>query len=208
MNAIPYQCERCGYGLHDAAYLCRGCADEATEQLGEFADMYERLGEMMLPGSRAYHGGGRRPVVGGAPTSVSVIDSRTGFNILSTWHGALFQSLGWDPPGFPDDGAARVAAAVKALRDNMLWIAGSWPAAGDFAREVANLHRDAASIVGAAERGQRAGLCPTVRDGQVCGAPLRLPPGGTVIDCKWCGASWGPTRWIELRLAQGKGVAA
>lgn len=195
-------CDLCETQVRDCRRLCPRCAQDTADLLGQLPDMYERLGEMLLPGSRAQHGGGRRPVAGGAPASVSVIDVRAGFSILTTWHGALAQAREWTPPGLPDDGTTRIAVAVAALQSEIKWIAGHWEVAGDFAREVARLHRDTSTVVEPVERGLRAGRCPALVDGRPCGAPLRLPPGGTALDCKWCGSSYPSTEWVALRLAQ------
>lgn len=197
-------CERPLYGAAASAYLCPGCAQSTAERLGELAGMYERLEEMLLPAARCEYRSSRAihsPVI----VPMDVADARGSMaTALGSWHRALYDALEWQAPPLIERQADRIAAAVKALLVNVPWIAGSWPAAGDFAREIRELHGDVSTVVRSKDRGTRMGNCPTQVDGVRCGAILRLPVGGSRIACPWCGASWEPEQWVELRLEQRK----
>lgn len=196
------QCQRPLFGAAAAAYLCPPCTEHTAERLAELPGLYVKLEEMLLPAAQCEYRSSRAihsPVI----VPMKVADARAAMaRALGSWHRALFDALEWEPPPLIEDQGERVRAAVKALVVNVPWIAGSWPAAGDFAREIRDVHRDASSIVGTDDRGRRLGLCPTQVDGSLCGAPLRLPPGGTVVECKWCGSSYPSGMWPALRMAQ------
>ena len=195
-------CELCEYDLRADAYLCGRCTEATAERVADLPGLYSRLEEMLLPSAQSDY---RSPRAIHSPTLVSfdVADARGQMaTTLGSWHRALFDALEWDAPPLIDRQAVRIMAAVKALLGNVKWIAGSWPAAGDFAREIRELHADMCTVVRKRERGTRMGLCPTLVNGAVCGAPLRLPVGGKVADCDWCGTSYPPQLWPALRLAQ------
>jgi hypothetical protein len=189
--------------VYAEAYLCESCTQDTADHLAALPALFGQLEEFLLPGSRSGTRGAR-PVEAPAPLNLDVMDLRTEIaTTLSSWHLALFDALGWD---MPESGAAlteRVKAAAGALHINVLWIASSWPAAGDCAGEIRELHRSATSVVGPRDRGLRMGNCPAVAEnGAMCGAVLRLPPGGAVARCRFCGASYPPATWARLRLAQ------
>jgi hypothetical protein len=85
-----------------------------------------------------------------------------------------------------------LAADCRWLAMELEWIAASYPAAGDLAREVRELEAELRSLVGdPVPRPQRIGLCVAVVDGKgtVCGAVLsRLP--GEPVRCRWCGTEY------------------
>lgn len=203
MTEYEAGCELCQRPVYGApAYLCAGCAKDLADHLMALPVLFGQLVEFLLPGSRS-DTRGARPVEAPAPLNLGIVDLRTEIAAtLTGWHGALYDALGWDPPKPASSLAERVKAAAVALHVNRLWIASSWPAAGDCAGEVRELHRSATSVVGPREQGMRMGLCPTQVDGVRCGAVLRLPPGGAVATCRWCGATYPPATWAALRLAQ------
>lgn len=196
------QCELCQRAVYADAYLCDGCTRDAADHLAALPGLFEQLEEFLLPPRRG-DTRGARPVEAPVPLDLDVVDLRTELAAtLTSWHGALYDALGWDPPKPAASLAERVKAAAVALHVNRLWIASSWPAAGDCAGEVRELHRSATSVVGPRENGTRMGLCPTQVDGVLCGATLRLPPGGKVVRCRWCQRTYPPGTWAALREAQ------
>jgi hypothetical protein len=185
-----------------AAYLCHGCAEALSGHLEVLPGLFQQLQEFLEPVTRR-EGRGCKAVEAPVPVDLDVVDLRTKFaDVVTGWHGALFEALGWDPPAPAADVTERVKLAVQALRVNTLWIASSWEAAGDFAGEIRDLHRSASSVVDPREHGTRLGLCPAANDGVLCGAVLWLPPGGQVVTCRWCGSRFPPATWVALRLAQ------
>jgi LSD1 subclass zinc finger protein len=185
------------------AYLCAGCTQDLAEHLTALPTLFGQLEEFLLPAART-GGRGARPVEAPAPLNLDVVDLRTEIAAtLTSWHVALYDALDWDPQAPASSLAERVKDAAEALHVNRLWIASSWPAAGDCAGEIRELYRSATSVVGPREQGTRLGYCPTVADnGAICGSVLRLPPGGRVVKCRWCQRTYPPGTWAALRLAQ------
>jgi len=197
-------CELCERPAADA-YLCDGCTQDTAERLEGLPSLFEQLADMLIP--QGSPDGGRRGsrLIESPSPDLDVIDHRAAFAVLPSWHRALFDAPGWPQPstGLADlDG--RMLAACMALRASVEWVAASWPAAGDFAREVRDLHDDARSVVGAADLDARMGLCPAVVGGVVCGALLRLPYGQQVVRCDWCSATYPPGVWAALRREQAR----
>ncbi len=191
-------CLLCEREMRDGQ-LCPRCARDLGGCLLELPDMFE---QMLLPKRAGDASGARVRERTGLDRYLDAIEARTGFDILIAWHGALCADMGGPPPGLPDDPGRRIRAATGALRSNLPWIAKSWPAAGDCAREIQDLHRGAATVVGPSVRDVPMGLCPALHDGVLCGAELRLPHGQQVVRCQWCGATYPPGVWAALRLAQ------
>jgi hypothetical protein len=188
-------------------YLCPGDTAATLERLKAMAGLYVALGAFLAPGRRGSdHGGSTARVDAPLPVCEPVLDLRGPggmVSILEDWRSALHEALGWSQPVPRGAFEERVRRAAKGLGDNVLWIGSSWPAAGDFAREIRDLHRDVTSIVAPSDRGRRLGNCPTIDEsGAVCGAVLRLGEGESAATCRWCGASWAPELWPALRLAQ------
>jgi hypothetical protein len=201
-------CEMCDRPTGD--YLCTRCAADLGERLGQLPALYAALGTMLAPG-RSADSGGRSAAAVEAPLPLrpDVADVRGGFGILPMWARALaddrrLPELTSTRKGIvaPDDLGHRVTAACTALVAAGGWIASSWPAAGDFAREVRDLYDGARSVVGAADLPARMGRCPRQVHGELCGAELLLPQGQQVVRCAWCGSTYPPGVWAALRVAQ------
>jgi hypothetical protein len=199
-------CERELRGDQAEHHLCSRCARAAAERLERMPRLYDALAAFLQPS-------GRRPELGRTPRdeaplplSEPVLSLRGPggiVGVLEDWHTALWADLGWGEPRRPSSIGARVGAAAAALGTNLLWIASSWPAAGDFARELRNLEAEVLSIVDPPERTVRLGHCPAVyEDGVICGAVLRVPPGAADVHCRWCGATYPPGAWLSLAAAQ------
>ncbi|MFJ2631086.1 hypothetical protein ACIO6U_03855 [Streptomyces sp. NPDC087422] len=167
--------------------------------------LYAALAAFLAPAGRRPELVSTRPVEAPLPVSGPVLDLRAPGGMVGTledWRSALHEALAWTQPVPRGSIEDRVKAAANGLHVNMLWIAASWPAAGDLAQEIRDLHRDITSITNPPERGHRAGNCPALYNGVLCGAVLRLPQGGSVITCTWCKATYPPATWAGLRAAQ------
>lgn len=205
-------CGLCDRDL-EAGYLCPGCTLGTARRLDRAPKLYEALAAFLHPG-------GRRPELGRSrPTEAPLPIAEPAFNlrgpggivgVLEDWRSAMQADRGWGQPAIVGNTERRIVVAARALSLNMDWIVSSWPMAGAFAEEIRDLERDVASIVNPrdpAERPKRLGPCPAVLEGvggedALCGAVLLLRPGQTLVSCSWCGASWGPDRWVLLALAQ------
>jgi hypothetical protein len=203
-------CELCERPAADA-YLCPGCADDLLDRLRRLPVLYAALGAMLTPARGT--GGGRAATVVEAPAPVrlDVADARAAFGALPSWARALADdrrrpelTSSRRALAAPDDLGARVTAACRALAAAQEWIVSSWPAAGDCAREVRDLHDAARTIVGVDDLPARMGRCPKLVQGEPCGAELLLPEGAQVVHCRWCKATYPTGVWAALRVAQGR----
>lgn len=188
-----------------AGYLCAHCALDTAERLEQLPEIFEEIADLAVLG-RALDGSrrGSRPAFSPTP-NLRPLAVRWGFSILPSWHRVLAEDSGWPQQhtGFALAGEdTRILGACIALRASMDWIAASWIAAGAFAEEVKELFADAISATGTPDLPARMGLCPTKRDGVLCGSVLRLPHGAKVVVCRWCKSTYPPGTWAALRLAQ------
>lgn len=200
------RCELCGEQAETPLYLCRSCERQTGELLATFPNLYRDLAEF-LPRPAGTSGGGRR-VLAHAPLPLAeqplVLRGPGGIvGVLEDWQTALHDDRGWTPPRRAGDTEARVRHASAALGRSLRWVAQEWPQAGQFAREIRDLHRDITSITAPPERpGVRMGNCPAVHDGEPCGAVLRLRRGEASIRCTWCEAEYPERLWPWLRRVQ------
>ncbi|HEY5834653.1 hypothetical protein [Streptomyces sp.] len=172
------------------------------DRLGDMPALFKRLEDLLQPSVRP--GPRYTPAIHSpALTDFAVVDVRHEMaRTLGSWHRALFDALEWEPPALIHDPGQQVEAATKTLRTNLPWIASSWPAAGDFAGEIHELHRSAVSVARPRSRALRGGVCPAEGEGGArCGAVLRLPERGTVITCQWCSSTYPLEAWPSLRQA-------
>jgi len=202
-------CESCGTQQDGDAYLCPACAAAARQQLAALPHLYRSLAEELVAlGSNWPRGNGGHGTRSEAPMPLAeeplVLRANGGMvSILESWRAALHDDRGWAPPRLAPGVEPRLHAAVKALTEQLPWIAASWPAAGDFAQEIADLYRSVTSITSPTERpGVRLGFCPAVYDGVECRAVLRVPPGATSITCRFCEAEYPARLWGWLRNVQ------
>jgi LSD1 subclass zinc finger protein len=207
------RCEICGEPAETPQYLCRSCERQTGEELAAFPGLYRDLAAF-LPRSTSVGGGGSRGTVSHSPLPLVeeplVLRGPGGIvGVLEDWQAALHADRGWTAPVLAGDTEARIRAAVTALYRSLRWIATDWPEAGQFAREINDLHRGVTSITAPPERkGVRMGNCPAIWDGVLCGAVLHLPRGETVIKCSYCEASWAEPLWMMLRGWQDEMQAA
>ncbi|MGW1278038.1 hypothetical protein ACWD4V_13940 [Streptomyces tsukubensis] len=206
-NASP-ALATCGLCEGDAedGQLCRGCTKATAVRLDALPDLYDALGAFLAPRIGERTGRGSRS--SGLPVSEPVLNLRGPGGILGVaedWLAAVRADRNMTAPTHAGSAEARLRAAVRGLLGNLPWIATSWPAAGDFARELRALTADVLSIVdprGPDERGTRLGHCQAVHDGVLCGSVLRLLPGEKAATCRWCGTAWPPATWVQLKVWQ------
>lgn len=197
-------CELCG----DAAsgYLCNRHRGQLAARLEELPVLYTEVGECLVP---RRGGWGEIVATHGAagprsPIDEDVLDTVTwgrAGEVMQLWRVDV-QRERWPQHSPPPP--AGLDVNCRWLGMELDWISANYPAAGDLAREVGDLERQARSVVGdPAPRPQRLGLCVATTDseGTVCGAVLTRLPGGPVR-CRWCGTSYGPDDWLTLRHYQ------
>jgi len=196
-------CEACQRPV-PAGYLCESCRQDLGERLEQLPALHAALGELLVPSRRAAEarGGPAVLVVSPAPADIDAIEARGEFGVLEVWARACAEDRKAPVPAAEDGAGARVTAACASLRAALDWIASTWPAAGDCAREVGDLHAAARQMTGAADLPARMGRCPQLVHGSPCGAELLLPDGQQVLHCRWCGATYPPGVWAALRVAQ------
>ncbi|MGW3024810.1 hypothetical protein [Streptomyces sp. NPDC001221] len=199
-------CELCG---DDAGgrYLCERHTVALARRLDDLPALYAEVGECLVP---RRSGWGEIIATKGAAGPRSPIDE----DVLDTvnWGRAAevvhlwrvdVQRERWPHHGAPPP--ADLAPDCRWLGMELEWIVAHYPAAGDLAREVGELERQARTIVGdPAPRPQRLGTCVAVdAEGVVCGAVISRLPGQTRLSCKWCGYVYNSDRdWLLLQHFQ------
>jgi hypothetical protein len=185
-------CELCG----DAAsgYLCHRHQEQLAARLADLPTLYDEVGQCLVP---RRHGWGEIVSTRGtagprSPLDEDVLDT---VNVVRAAEVVHLRRVDVQRERWPQHGApppADLSADCRWLAMELDWVVARYPAAGDLAREVRDLERDARSIVGdPVPRAQRLGLCVAVTDaaGTVCGAVLTRLPGGPVR-CRWCGTEY------------------
>jgi hypothetical protein len=203
-------CELCGNAT--SGYLCTQHSKQLVARLEELPALYAEVGECLVPRQSSWGEIVATKSAAGprSPIDEDVLDTVNwgrAAEVMRLWRTDV-RRVRWPHRGTPPPGS--LAEDCRWLAREIDWIVASYPAAGDLAREVHDLERQARSVVGDPEpRVQRLGLCVAVTDdqGTVCGAVLsRLP--GESLRCRWCGTGYGTEAEI-LRLAhfQPKSVA-
>jgi hypothetical protein len=199
------QCEACGRDL-EHGYLCPGDTLALAERLGRVPKLYEALAGFLAPasappGERVSGSAGSR-----LPVNEAVLDLRYGgiALVLESWLSDVQDARGWGQPAVQGSVEDRVRRAARSLSANLEWIAASYPAAGDLAREIREMEGAALSIVGAApDRGRRIGQCVAVDvSGVVCGSTIRHLPGETKLVCPWCEYVYEEREFLTLARLQ------
>jgi hypothetical protein len=189
-------------------YLCPGDTLALAERLARLPKAYEALAGFLTP---AAHSGGERTGKGHAgsvlPVNEDVLDLRYGgiALVLESWRSDVQRARGWGEPAIEGSIDRRVLVAARALSMSLEWIAASYPAAGDLAREVREVEGAALSIVGALpDRGRRIGQCVATVDkvGTVCGATIRHQRGETKLVCPWCECVYEERDFLTLARFQ------
>ncbi|NUL03577.1 hypothetical protein HRW07_10085 [Streptomyces lunaelactis] len=197
-------CGLCERDLQDG-YLCPGDTLALAERLERLPKLYVALGAFLAPavrpaGERVSSGQAEPPL----PVNEAVLDLRYGgiALVLEGWRSDVQDVRGWGQPAIEGGIERRVLAAARSLGMSLEWIASSYPAAGDLAREVREMEGAALSIVDPEDprdRGTRLGNCPAqFEDGVICGAVLRHRRGEASITCRWCNTVYPPESWLAL----------
>ncbi|MET9953527.1 hypothetical protein ABZ135_18520 [Streptomyces sp. NPDC006339] len=192
--------------LVEHGYLCPGCTRALADRLDRMPLLYRALAAFLTPSVRKPSGARTNRTEAPLPVSEHVLDLRGPggiVGILEDWCTAMYRDRGQTAPARTGNIEQRIAHAATTLRRNCPAIAAEWPATGDLAHEIRDLERSVTTITGATDRpnpGHRLGPCPAEHtDGTLCGATLRLPPGNTVVTCPWCGQTYPPATWPDLR---------
>lgn len=195
-------CTHCHAPDPTGSTLCVHCTTRLTAQLQQLPPMYEALAGHLAPGSSSGQGRSGKGHPAPLPLRVDILDLRAEFDTVSGWLSAVHADRQLRGPRLTGDTLTRLHTAVAGLLAHMPWIVSGWPAAGDLAHEISDLHRSATTVVDPdpRPRGRRIGHCPAAHtDGSLCGAVLTLQPGETVVSCTWCSASYPPALWAGLK---------
>ncbi|MFI8297311.1 hypothetical protein ACIGCZ_15360 [Streptomyces nigra] len=203
-------CGLCDCALVDG-YLCSGDTLALAERLDRMPRVYAALAGFLSPAARASAEFVSRSHAGASlPVDEAVLDLRYGgiALILEGWRSDVQRVRGWGEPTTEGSIEGRVLRAARWLGMELSWIAASYPAAGDLAREIRELEGAALSIVGATEdRGKRIGNCVAVdASGVVCGAVLRHRHGETRLVCPWCTCAYEAQDFLMLKALQPEGA--
>lgn len=199
-------CGLCDRDL-ETGYLCPGDTLALAERLDRMPKLYAALAGFLSPAARASTEFVSRSHAGASlPVDEAVLDLRYGgiALVLEGWRSDVQRVRGWGQPAIAGGPEERVRRASRWLGMELSWIADSYPAAGDLAREVRELEGSALSIVGATpERGRRIGNCVAVdASGVICGAVLRHHDGETRLVCPWCRCVYEARDFLMLKTLQ------
>ncbi|MFD7101902.1 hypothetical protein [Streptomyces celluloflavus] len=195
-------CTACTAPLDTAAQLCTACTRGLDARLTELPGQYLLLADHLRPG--AARSDGPVALVREAPLPVheDVLTMRAEggmVSVLESWREAMQDAHGWGRPARTGTIEHRVLAAARGLRINLDWIAESFPGAGDLACEIRALASQAHALLDPAPPAPRVGDCAAdLGDGDICGAPLRVPAGTASIRCRRCGTDYPPHTWMTL----------
>ncbi|KPL29084.1 hypothetical protein JI76_28605 [Streptomyces anulatus] len=207
-------CTHCETPDPTGSALCIPCTTRLADQLQQLPRLYEALAAHLAPSMATGQGRGGKGGPAPLPVNGHVLGLRGPggmADVVSDWLTAVHRDRHLPAPRLAGDALTRLHTAVAGLLAHMPWIATGWPAAGDLAHEIADLHRSATTVVDPdpRPRGRRIGHCPAAHtDGTRCGAVLRLPVGETVARCDWCGTTWPPATWTQLKAWQTEDAAA
>lgn len=204
------QCELCEREWIEGYLLCSPCTRATLNRLHDAPRLYRALAMLLPPAGRPPRldsGGGSPAAEAPMPIPEMVLDQRGPggiVGILEDWHAALAADRGWGVPVIRGSIETRLKLAARRLSANIEWIAASWPAAGDFAREIRDLEHGVLSMLSPPVRDERVrmGKCPAKHAGVLCGANLHLPVGETILTCAWCNQAYPPGVWGLLRSEQ------
>jgi hypothetical protein len=182
-------------------HLCPGDTLALAERLEQLPALYAEVSQHLVP---RHIGWGEIVSTKGAagPRSpinedvLDLVDFGGAARVLESRRVDV-QHVRWPDRGAPPP--AGMAATCRWLAMELDWIVDQYPDAGDLAREVRELERQARTIVGdPVPRRQRIGTCiAATGEDTVCGAVLsRLP--GEELRCRWCGTAYRTEQEILL----------
>ena len=196
-------CVRCRHSSPNR--LCERCTQVVDGQLADLPGLYAKLAGFLAPGAAAGGEGFSHPIEAPLPVRLGPLSLRGAggiVGVLAAWESDWRDLLGWSAT--PARG--RIEQAVEGhalfLRNNLLWCADQHPAAGEFAREIAELHGVCRREIDGPSDSRPIGYCPTILDDQApCGTRLFAYPYSPVIRCRYCGTSWEGSAWLTLAEA-------
>ncbi|MEU5091698.1 hypothetical protein [Streptomyces sp. NPDC021356] len=197
-------CDLCNRA--SSGYLCNRHRDQLAARLQELPALFCEVGECLVPRRSGWGDIVATKSAAGprSPVNEDVLDTvnwARATEVIHSWRTDI-RRLRWPHRGAPPP--ARLDADCRWLAQELDWIVAQYPAAGDLAREVAELNSQVRSIVGDPEpRRQRIGYCVAlVGEGVVCGAVISRLPGETRLTCQWCGSVYGPEDYLMLHHFQ------
>ncbi|KUN34929.1 hypothetical protein AQJ30_27460 [Streptomyces longwoodensis] len=189
-----------------SGYLCNRHKDKLAARLRELPTLYREVIECLVPRRTGWGDIVASHAAAGprSPINEDVIDTvnwARATEVIHSWR-ADVRRVRW--PHREGTPPARLDDDCRWLAQELDWIVMQYPAAGDLAREVAELNSAVRSVVGDPEpRPQRIGYCVAlVGEGIVCGAVISRMPGETRLTCGWCGTVYGPEDYLTLRHFQ------
>ncbi|MFJ4692825.1 hypothetical protein [Streptomyces sp. NPDC088766] len=184
-------------------YLCERDTRALAGRLADLPTLYDEVGQCLVPRGHGWgeivatrSGAGPR-----SPLNEDVLDTVNwgrAAEVVHLWRVDV-QRERWPHHGAPPP--ADLRADCRWLAMELEWVVARYPAAGDLAREVHELERQARSVVGdPAPRPQRLGTCVAVDgEGVVCGAVISRMPGQSRLQCRWCSYVYESERdWLLL----------
>ncbi|MEV7240434.1 hypothetical protein AB0N92_04110 [Streptomyces sp. NPDC093248] len=201
-------CELCGE-VTAGRYLCERHTVRLAKQLADLPTLYVEVGECLVPRRSGWGDIVATKAAAGprSPLDEDVLDTvnvARAAEVAHLWRVDV-QRERWPRHAAPPP--AGLSADCRWLGMELEWIVVHYPAAGELAREVAELETQARSIVGdPAPRPQRLGTCVAVTgEGVVCGAVIKRLPGQTRVRCQWCGYVYETgADWLLLQHFQAK----
>jgi hypothetical protein len=176
-------------GDADGRYLCERDVVALARRLGVLPDLDAELTMHLVPARTgpaelvtARTAGPRSPI--NEAVFDEIRDNRVG-EVVHSWRVDV-QRERWPQHAAPPRGG--LAADCRWLAMELEWIASSYPAAGELAREVRELEAQRGRSSGTRCRAAGGSGCasrPTDVRGGVRGGRSRLP-GETVLVCRWC----------------------
>ncbi|CAL9301109.1 hypothetical protein [Streptomyces sp. SudanB91_2054] len=197
-------CELCNRA--SSGYLCNRHREELGARLRALPALYAEVAEYLVPRTTGWGEIVSTKAAAGprSPVNEDVIDTVTWARAAEVLRSRRedVRRIRWPHRGAPPPGG--LAEDCRWLAQELDWIVAQYPAAGDLAREVAELNSAVRSVVGDPEpRPQRLGSCVAlVGEGVVCGAVISRMPGETELTCRWCGTVYGPADYLTLRHFQ------
>ncbi|MEW1551545.1 hypothetical protein [Streptomyces tsukubensis] len=196
----------CGLCTHpDDGHLCRHCTLTLREHLDALPGLYADLEDHLAP--RATTSTGRTVPGSALPVAEPVLTLRGPggiVGVLEDWLTAVHDARHLTPPLRQGSIEDRIDTAASRLVRQLPWIALSWPQAADLADEIRGLVRDIVRITDPPSEPPSTplGPCQAITASGICGSPLRLSSGDKAAACSWCGSTWPPATWIDLRAWQ------
>lgn len=186
--------------------LCVPCTGETASRLRSLPGLYTQLADHMQPLASGTPGRGATAVPAPLPVAMLplVLRGPGGMaGVTEDWLTLVHEERKLPAPLFEGSVEHRLYTAVSGLWRQYPWIAVTWVLAGEFAREIRDLADSAESIIDPKERpdpGMKLGPCPGKRGDAVCGKLLVRYLGEQVVTCHWCGSTYPPATWAELKI--------